>query len=163
MSNKYISATKYYSQISPRDIESQIRLCFRNDKHKNLNKQNVSLITHFIKSRGKEINMLQCFIFLKNHCINVVRQLDKITIQTLLDCMCRKVHECLTGLKLPRPMVGGKNSKKWDDPKIQDLHYYDRNDKLVGINRATYGQQNTPFIRRRIFLSMSWKCGCQFI
>ena len=32
-------------------------------------------------------------------------------MEALIDCICRKVHECLSGLKLQRPMKGGKNSK----------------------------------------------------
>ena len=137
------SDTKCFSQITPRDVESQIRVCFR-DSNKNLNKGNVSMIAQYIKSRGKEINYLQCFIFLQNHCRNVVDQLTRDLIRSLMDCMCRKVYECLTGLMLPRPMKGGRHSKKWDDPKIQDLHYYDKNMKLIGIRRATQGQQKYP-------------------
>ena len=102
------------------------------------------MIGQFIKSRGKEINHLQCFIFLQNHCKNVVYQLDRASIISLMDFMCRKVYECLTGLMLPRPMKGGRNSNKWDNPKIQDLHYYDKNMKLIGIRRATQGQQKYP-------------------
>ena len=61
-------------------------------------------------------------------------------MEALIDCICRKVHECVKGLKLPRPMKRGKNSKKWDNEKIQDLFFYDSDDRFVGVKRATYGQ-----------------------
>ena len=41
-------------------------------------------------------------------------------------------------------MNAGKNSKKWDDPKIQDFRYYDKNNKLIGIRREIQGQQKYP-------------------
>ena len=144
MSQEFPNATKCYSQITPSDVESQVSLCFRNEEHSHLKKENVSTITHFIKSRDRDINLLQCFIFLQNYCIQVCHTFDRNYMETLIDCIFRKVHECVTGLMLQRPMNGGKNSKKWDNKKIQDLFFYDSNDRFVGVKRALYGQQRYP-------------------
>ena len=65
-------------------------------------------------------------------------------MEALINCICRKVHECLTGLMLQRPIKGVKNSKKLDNEKIQDLYFYNSNNRQVGVKRALCGQQRYP-------------------
>ena len=61
---------KLYTQITKFDVETQIRQEFH--KCKQLNESNVGNIVSWIKSRGTKINILHCFVFLQNHCKNVV-------------------------------------------------------------------------------------------
>ena len=73
---------KVYSQITPNDVETQIRGEFRNCRH--LNAENVAYIVSWIKSRGKKINILHCFVFLQKHCQPVVEYLDQEAMYLLL-------------------------------------------------------------------------------
>ena len=80
---------KVYSQITPFDIETQIRGEFSNCRH--LNANNVPKIVSWIKSRGKKINILHCFVFLQNHCVPVVEHLDREAMYILIGKMSLKV------------------------------------------------------------------------
>ena len=74
---------KVYSQITLNDVETQIRGEFRNYRH--LNAENAAYIVSWIKSRGKKINILHCFVFLQNHCEAVVEELDREAMYLLIE------------------------------------------------------------------------------
>ena len=98
-------SVKVYTQITQFDIETQIRYEFNNCKH--LNKFNVSNIVSWIKSRGKKINILHCFVFLQNHCKPVVEYLDREAMYFLLEKICLIVQECLEGQIIKRNIKRG--------------------------------------------------------
>ena len=75
--------TKIYSQITPHDVETQIRNEFSNCRY--LNQKNLSNIVSWIKSRGKKINILHYFVFPQKHCQPVVEHLDREAMYILIE------------------------------------------------------------------------------
>ena len=140
--------TKLYTQITRYDIETQIRHEFRTCKF--LNEKNVSNIVSWIKSRGKKINVLHCFIFLRIYCPKVIEHLDIFSIYHLMDKMSLKVREALGGQLLKRNFAMEKNSNKWGNKDFQDFYYFDAEDRCF-IKRANKYQVKFPLPSKKNF------------
>ena len=91
----------------------------------------------WIKSRGKIVNILYCFIFLQNHCEPLVEHLDHEAMYLLIEKKVFKSKRMFRGCQIiKRNIERGKNAeKRWGNKYIQDIYYFYANDSCY-IKRA---------------------------